>query len=51
MKAQAPKENESEWIEIYSEKHGKNFWKNMITGEKTWKTPIIVKVIIKLYGK
>jgi hypothetical protein len=43
QKAQAEKSsnsssgNQSEWIEIYSEKHGKSFWKNIITGEKTWK--------------
>ena len=31
--------NQSEWIEIYSEKHGKSFWKNITTGEKTWENP------------
>ena len=35
----ADKAVEWEWVEKYSEKHKKKFWKHKTTGETTWKEP------------
>lgn len=29
-----------EWVEAYSEKHKRKYWKNKTTGETTWKNPV-----------
>jgi hypothetical protein len=29
----------SEWIEKFSDKYQRKYWKNTLTGESTWKDP------------
>jgi hypothetical protein len=31
---------DEEWEEKFSSQHQKKYWKNKITGEKTWKNPL-----------
>mgnify|MGYP004145029163 CR=1 FL=1 len=34
----------AEWLESFSDKHARPFWKNLTTGERTWKRPLGAKV-------
>lgn len=43
-------ENKEDWVELFSERWQKPYWKNKVTGEKTWKRPTWISSSSKVVG-
>jgi hypothetical protein len=45
--------DDSEWVTLFSDDHGANYYKHRVMGEKRWEMPAehgAEKVVVKMWG-